>query len=102
MDMFKQKISNHHFNEPKYAYGWPSTKVVSGNKVHTPVEYAERENVNPPTSHSFISWDTSWFATILGARDQGDHTRSKVLPSQTYILVGEINRLGRDYQILKN
>lgn len=57
MNMFKQKISNHHFNEPKYAYGWPSTKVISGNKVHTPVEYAERENVNPPTSHSFI-WQT--------------------------------------------
>lgn len=56
MDIVKQKkISNHHFNEPKYGYGWPSTKVISGNKVHTPVEYAE--NVDPQTSQSFI-WQT--------------------------------------------
>lgn len=72
MDMIKQKwVSNHHFNEPKCEYTWPSTKV-SGNTVHKPTEYTERDTVNPQTSsHSFI-WQTflkthHGFGTLLGA-----------------------------------
>lgn len=68
-------MSNHHFNEPKYEYGWPSIKEVPGNTVHRPTEHAESENTNPQTSHSFI-WQTFLethhkSGTILGARDTG-------------------------------
>lgn len=49
---------------------------VSGNTVNKPMEYAERENVNPQTSLNSFIWQTfleTYYVsgTILGARDTG-------------------------------
>lgn len=50
MDVVKQKISNHHFNEPKYMDMAEQAQKKSQETQHTGIQNVQKEKVKPQTS----------------------------------------------------